>query len=134
MLTLDTSALYAIVNKADPLHHDMLEERNADPGPYFIPAGILSELAYLMERDLGFRVLEGFLTDLESGNYTFHPGESDFGRIRELVRRYADLPLGLADASVVACAERHGGKILGHDEHFHVVSREGTIQVLPSAR
>lgn len=35
-----------------------------------------------------------------------HP--SDWLRIAELVATYRDLPLGTADASVVACAERLG--------------------------
>jgi predicted nucleic acid-binding protein len=32
----------------------------------------------------------------------------DLARVAELVRRYADLPLGTVDASVVATAERLG--------------------------
>lgn len=33
-------------------------------------------------------------------------------RIGELLGRYADLRLGLADACVIACAERYGGRVL----------------------
>ncbi len=45
-------------------------------------------------------------------------------RVRELVRRYADLPLGFADAAVTACAERHRGRVLTTDyRHFPVVAR-----------
>jgi len=58
-------------------------------------------------------------------------GEDDFPRIRELVTRYADLPLGFADAAVVACAERNGRRVLALDRDFAVVAREGTIVVLP---
>ena len=58
--------------------------------------------------------------------------QGDFARIRELVGRYADLPLGFADASVIACAERNGGRVLTFDARdFGVVAREGTIQPLP---
>jgi predicted nucleic acid-binding protein len=54
-------------------------------------------------------------------------------RIRRLVHRYADLPLGFGDAAAVACAERHGGRVLTMDRrHFLVVARgEKTITVLP---
>jgi len=52
--------------------------------------------------------------------------------IRALTRRYADLPLGFADAAVIACAERHGGRVLTRDlRHFGVVAREGRLIVLP---
>jgi predicted nucleic acid-binding protein len=49
-----------------------------------------------------------------------------------LIGRYADLPLGLTDAMVVACTERNGGRVLTLDRrHFGVVAGEGTITVLP---
>jgi uncharacterized protein len=52
--------------------------------------------------------------------------------VRRLVQRYADLPLGFADASVIACAERNGGRVLSLDKRdFGVVAREGRITLLP---
>jgi predicted nucleic acid-binding protein len=48
------------------------------------------------------------------------------------VWRYADLPLGFADASVIACAERHGGRVLTLDlRHFGVVAGEGRLTLIP---
>ena len=59
-------------------------------------------------------------------------GEDDLPRIRELVARYANLPLGFSDACVVACAERHLGSVLTFDRRdFGVISREGTIRLVP---
>jgi uncharacterized protein len=63
---------------------------------------------------------------------TLDCGEQDVPRIRTLVRRYADLPLGFADAAVIACAERYGGRVLTLDlRHFGVVAREGNLTLLP---
>lgn len=60
------------------------------------------------------------------------PPDGDLARIRALVRRYADLPLGFADAAVIACAEREGGRVLTLDtRHFGTVAREGTITPSP---
>jgi predicted nucleic acid-binding protein len=49
------------------------------------------------------------------------------------MERYESLGLGLADAAVIACAERHRGRVLTFDRrHFPVVAQgEGTITVLP---
>jgi len=103
-----------------------------DPGPYLLPAGILGEATYLIEDRLGARVLDAFLNDIETGALMFDCGESDWPRIRELVVRYANLPLGAADASVVACAERTGGVVLTLDQRdFSIVSKEGSIRALP---
>ena len=67
-----------------------------------------------------------------SGRFVLDCGEHDFSRVRHLVRRYADLPLGLVDAAVIACAERNGGRVLTLDlRHFGVVAREGALTLLP---
>jgi predicted nucleic acid-binding protein len=116
----------------------MIDERDSDPGPYFVPAGILAEITYMLEtcreRYPAQLTLERLLIDLETGAYRLDCGDHDFPRIRALVRRYDDLPLGFAHASVVACAERHLGRVLTTDRRdFDVVARgEGTITVLPT--
>jgi predicted nucleic acid-binding protein len=40
-----------------------------------------------------------------------------------------NLPLGLTDALVIACAERNGGEVLSLDEHFWIVSGEGKLKM-----
>jgi hypothetical protein len=103
-----------------------------DAGPYLIPAATLGEIAYLVERWLHLDVLLAFLSDLEAGALTLECGGEDLPRIRELVPRYDDLPLGFVDAAVVACGERNGGRIITLDvRDFGVVAREGTIVLLP---
>ena len=132
MITLDTSAVFAMVNRDEPHHRRVTTALLQDTGPYLVPAEILSEIAYLIEGRLGLRVLDGFLSDCETGAYTLDCGEQDLPRIRALIQRYADLPLGFADAAVVVCAERHGGRVLTLDlRHFGVVAREGRLTVLP---
>lgn len=132
LITLDTTGLFALLNRRDTDHERVKAALFEDRGPYLIPAGILAEIAYMVEERLGERVLESLLLDLESGGLTLECGEEDLPRIRELVRRYADLPLGFADASVVSCAERNGGKVLTLDlRHFSVVAVEGRISPLP---
>lgn len=132
MITLDTSGLFALLNRRDPDHGRTREALLEDSGPYLVPAGILAEVAYLVERRLGVEVLERFVLDLESGALTLECGEEDLPRIRELALRYADLPLGFADASVISCAERSGGDVLTLDRRdFDVVAGEGKITPLP---
>lgn len=128
MIVLDTSALLALLDRDDPEHTACAAALRGERPPFLVPAGILSEIGYLVERKVGFEVLAGFLEDLASGAFTLHCGESDFPRIVELARRYADLPLGFADASVIVCAERSGGRVLTLDRRdFSVVAREGSI-------
>jgi predicted nucleic acid-binding protein len=133
IVTLDTSALFALLNRRDPDHQTVRTALDADRGPYLVPAGILAEIGYLIEQRLGLDVLDAFLADLQERAFVLEPSDKDLARRRELVRRYAALPLGLADAAVVACAERHEGSVLTLDyRHFGTVAREGTITLLPA--
>jgi len=134
VIVLDTSALFALLNRRDPDHERVRAALLLDRGPYVVPSGILAEIAYLVEQRLGQRVLDLFLGDLETGAYTVDCGEHDLPRIRALVRRYDNLPLGFADASVVACAERSGGRVMTLDlRDFGVVAGEGKIHLLPGS-
>jgi len=65
-----------------------------------------------------------FLDDLLAGVYRVEPPTgTDLARCRELQARYADLTLGVVDASVVALAERLGeSKVATLDQrHFRAV-------------
>jgi predicted nucleic acid-binding protein len=132
VITLDTSGLLALLNRRDPDHTRVRGVVDTDSGPYLVPAGILAEIAYMVEQRLGLRTLDLLLRDLESGAFSLDCGQEDLPRIRVLITRYADLPLGFADASVVACAERSGGRVLTLDlRDFGVVARSASLQILP---
>lgn len=133
MITLDTSGILAALNRADRDHARARAVLEAERGPLIVPTGILAEAAYMIEVDLGARVLRRFVDDIADGFYELDCGESDLGRIGALLDRYADLALGFADAWVIACAERNGGRVLTFDvRDFVPVAREGTISVVPT--
>lgn len=137
MITLDTSGLLALFDRKDPFHAACLATFRADSGPAIISAAILSEVGwFLADRRRFSSVLEvSFLGDLVAGAYEVDWNTADLERIAILVDRYNDLPLGIADASVIARAERHGGLLLSTDRHFaSVIERDPTvrIRVLPA--
>lgn len=133
MLTLDTSGLLALVDRQDAYHSACLAVLESDPGPFLISTAILSEIAWLLETRLPPRAEESVLEDIRTDAYSLDWHAHDLERIQELIRKYRDLPLGLADAAVVACAERRGGRVLTTDfRHFPIVARgERSITVLP---
>jgi predicted nucleic acid-binding protein len=131
VITLDTSGLLALIRDTDERHEAAVRLIQQARPPFIVPAGILSEITYMLEHWADTRSLQTFLLDIEEGRYQLDCGDQDFPRIRELVARYFDLPLGFADAAVIACAERQGGWVLTYDRrHFPVVAREGTIEIV----
>ncbi len=104
MITLDSSGLFTLLNRSDRDHERTRSALLEAGRPYLVPVGILAEIAYLLERRMP-AALDVFLSDIEAGAFDLDCGEADMPRVRELVARYADLPLGYADAAVIACAE-----------------------------
>lgn len=96
-----------------------------------VPTLVITEVAYLISTRLGVEPEIRFLGDLAAGNLIAEPvAASDWLRIAELVARYRDLPLGAADASVVAAAERLDVTELATIDHRHFsVVRPNHIEV-----
>lgn len=131
LVTADTSALVALINARDHDHLRMLDLLEDELDALIVPVAVLSEVSYFIERDLGPVVLELFVEDLASGAYRLDCGERDWTRIQQLIQRYRDLPLGIADAAVIACGERNGGRVATLDfRHFGAVAGEGTIRIV----
>jgi predicted nucleic acid-binding protein len=71
----------------------------------YVPALVLAELDYFLrdERD----AMSAFMTDLDRGAFTYAaPSRAELARAMRIDRDFADLRLGLVDASIVALAER----------------------------
>jgi predicted nucleic acid-binding protein len=124
VITLDTSGLIALIDTKDRHHTACIDAFQQHAGPRIIPAAILAELGWFLEQRFPPAVEQFLLDDIEQGAYTTEWSTRDVPRIKALTLRYHDLPLGLTDAAVIACAERHGGLILTTDfRHFPIVAR-----------
>lgn len=134
ILVADSGALYALYDAGDSHHEGVKAALEAHRGPVVVPSAILSELDYLLREFLGIDAELDFLASLRSGAFQLDElGPDDLDRCSELIDRYRDLDLGLADTAVMATAERRGTlRILTVDERDFraVVSRSGKPFVL----
>ena len=104
---MDAGPLYAYVDADDDHHADCLSLLESHPGPLLVPELVVTEVVYLLGTRLGAEAEVRFLGDFAAGNLIAEPvAAEDWLRMAELVGRYADLPLGSVDASVVAAGER----------------------------
>ncbi|MER6936095.1 type II toxin-antitoxin system VapC family toxin [Streptomyces halstedii] len=78
------------------------------PGPLLVPTRVVTEVCRLMERRQGSKAEAAFLGSFRAGLVPVDVTTEDLDRMSELVAVYADLPLGVVDASVIAAAERLG--------------------------
>lgn len=133
MLVFDTSAVVALQDRRDERYAAALEALRDEPGPFVLPFGILAEVdAVLTARSAG--AMTQVLGSLLDGSLLLDCGDADPPRIVELMARGGEPRLSFADASVVACAERNGGRILTFDRRpLESVARELPISLVPSS-
>ena len=111
----------------------------AEAGPIIVPVAILAELDYLLRVKLGIKAEIRLLEGIVKGALTLEGFTTeDAARCGELIEQYHDLDLGLADAAVIATAERlEVYRILTVDERdFRAVrtARRIPLVLLPSDR
>lgn len=138
MILIDTGVLVALVNRRDVNHEACREWFLSTPvADLAIPSPLISEICYMIALRGGPNAEHIFLLDLADGLYgrVVEVTQADLQRMAELVNRYADLPLGGADASVIAIAERLDIREVATIDrrHFTVVRPEHTehLTLLP---
>lgn len=122
-LIIDTSGVVALYDASAKAHKGALAcVRNA--ALRLIPCAILAEIDYMLAVRLAPQAARDFLSALESGFFMVEPfTREDASYCGALMDRYQSLKLGLADAAVMAVAERHHAPdVLSLDNrHFGVV-------------
>ena len=130
----DTNAIISLLDRSDKNHTSIVQI--VENNQILIPATVLPEVDYLVNKYLGERVARSFLEALIDGSFQYLPVELiDIDRAVKIMTRYQDIPLGLVDASLVALAERYQiSQVLTLDRrHFNIVRPEGIkyFELLP---
>lgn len=124
MLIVDTGPLVAAADRTDRYHTACVDLLETASGPLVTTAMVVAEAVYLLTRELGGHAEPVFYDAIINGSLTVEPLTGhDWQRIRDLVERYADLPLGGTDASLIAVAERLGATRIATLDcaHFHII-------------
>jgi predicted nucleic acid-binding protein len=108
VIVLDTGGLYAALDANEKLHPAAAAALKSARPPRLLSPFVLAELDYLIGHRIGHVAQLALLDEVGSGAYRlelFSP--EDVERAAEIMTKYSDLCIGLADASVVVLAERH---------------------------
>jgi predicted nucleic acid-binding protein len=123
VIVVDTSVILAYMNSADE-HHESVREwlLQADDDLVTTPL-IVAEADHLVAARGGRAAAGALRADLAAGAYVVDWWPQAIATAVRVADRYDDMPLGLADASLVALAERHETvEIATLDErHFRAV-------------
>lgn len=128
MILLDTGGLYAALDENEPLHEAAARALRAARGPRVLSPFVLAELDYLVGKRIGTEAQLALLDEVARGAYRLEPFDAeDVRAARVVAARYADLAIGLADASIVVLAMRYSATdVLTTDlRHFRALRGPG---------
>jgi len=139
MIICDTGGLIAGYDESDPDGPAVRDLLNADAGSLIVSPFVLAEVDYMMMTRSGVAAERVLLQDLALGVYQVAEfTELDAERVADLVQRYADLKLGIADAHTMCltCPDRYDTRrILTFDHRpFRAVKppQGGVFTLLPA--
>ena len=103
-MLIDTGPIVAIFDKDDDYHQCCIEILKKIKEPLITTWPVLTEAFYLL--NFSWRVQDDLWEFIQRGGVQIEPlKESIYSRGRELMKKYHDLPMDLADASLVATGE-----------------------------
>ena len=135
MILVDTGPLVALIHEDDNEHRACKDAFASFNEPLGTVWPVLTETIYLLS--FSWEAQTALMEMIETGAVEILPlGVADIPRIRELMRKYRDLPMDLADAALVRVAERERLRrvftIDRRDFQIYRPSRIGRFVVLPS--
>ena len=139
MILLDTSGLLAAIDADQRQHAACAAALKLAKPPLVLSPFVLAELDYLLAQHVGTAAQLALLEEVARGAYRLEPFDSaDVEAARAIIERYADLRIGLADASIVVLAARHAARdVLTLDErHFRAlrIGARKRFRLLPADR
>jgi uncharacterized protein len=134
VILIDAGPLVALVNRSDVWHEKCLATSKTFHEPALTVWPAVTEAVFLARRS--FAAQSEILHIIESGEVRFAElDRSDVPRIRELIVKYHNLPMDLADAALVRVAERERIRTIfildRHDFEIYRPARIGRFHIVP---
>lgn len=120
MIIADTGFWLALIDRQDAYHQLAKQALQRYDEPLITTWCVMTETCYLLLSRKGIQAQIAFMASYEQTLFTvFDLNQGHGARIAQLMQKYADLPMDLADASLVILAEH-----LGHGRIFSVDQRD----------
>lgn len=131
---VDTGPLVALLDRSDNHHREIVQALATIEDPLVSVWPVLVEAMYLLS--FSFQAQKALWEICETGAVQLLPlDKSDIPPLKNLMEKYRDLPMDMADAALVRVAEREGiRRVLSLDQRdFSVyrLARKGRFTLLP---
>ncbi len=122
MILADTGPLVALIDRRDPDHVRCVTAASTLVEPLLTTWPVFTEAMHLLGREGGWHYQQNLWRQVRMGGLVLHDvTQAMLARIPVLMERYQDLPMDLADASLVALGEeRRMRRVFTLDSDFRV--------------
>ncbi len=104
---VDAGPLYAAADRDDVAHSVARDLLTRLPGPLLVPTPVLTEAEYMIRSRVSYEAARKLVADIVGGGLRHVPlEEADLDRTFAVMEAHPGIELGLADAAIVALAER----------------------------
>ncbi|HEX6763999.1 MAG TPA: PIN domain-containing protein [Polyangiaceae bacterium] len=119
-MLLDTGCIVALLDRSERYHEACKEALEELGAPLVTSEAVIAEACWLLRKLRG--AADAVLRNVEDGIFTIPlPLASSTAPIRSLMKKYARVPMDLADACLVNLADELGtGRILTLDGDFRI--------------
>lgn len=108
MIIADTSGLISFFTESDPDHEGVVAWIETNSRDMVVSPFVLAEVDYLVATRKGVAAELAVLRELAGGAYLLPAiGARDLATAIDVVDRYRELDIGIADASIVVLADRY---------------------------
>ncbi len=120
IVLIDTGPLVSLINSREKTHAIIQETISNLSPPFLTCEAVITETCFLLQRF--YEGEDKVIKLLDSGNVIINfQLQAELSRVRELMRRYSNVPMSLADACLVRMNEViPGSAILTLDSDFHI--------------
>lgn len=102
---IDSGPLIALFDKSDTYHQQVLEFLKEFRGELITSWSVMTEVSHML--DFNLQVQIDFLKWCEIGGVTIYDiSQSDLADIRSMMEKYMDIPMDLADATLMYIANK----------------------------
>lgn len=117
---IDAGPIIALFNKNDKYHEKIKEFLKNYKGKLLSTWPVVTEVSHMLDFNVQTQI--DFLTWINLGGVVIENiGNEDISRIIELSRKYSDVPMDLADASLVVLSEKKNIKeIITIDSDYYI--------------
>ncbi|MGA1263903.1 MAG: type II toxin-antitoxin system VapC family toxin [Prochlorothrix sp.] len=130
MIIVDTGFFVALGSRGDNFHRQAVEVLNSIQDCLITTYPVITETSYLLMQRQEIQAQHCFIRNvIQGGVQVFSLDRNHLARMLDLMVRYADLPMDLADASLVVLAEQlQEGRILTTDRRDFSIYRWNNTQ------